>query len=132
MSSERLERLNNQMHQFVKDGSLSAVQTAIYRKGKLVHFDSYGHQDVESQQPITDDALWRIYSMTKPIVSVALMMLYEEGHFQLYDPLHKYIPEFKEMQVHVDGSTTKPLEQPIRVIDILRHTSGFGLSLIHI
>lgn len=126
MSSERLERLNKQMHQFVKDGSLSAVQTAIYRKGKLVHFDSYGQQDIDSQKPIPDNAIWRIYSMTKPIVSVALMMLYEEGHFQLYDPLHKYIPEFKEMQVHVEGRTTKPIEQPIRVVDILRHTSGFG------
>jgi len=126
MSSERLERLNTQMHQFVNEGSLSAVQTAIFRKDKLVHFNSYGHQDVESQKPIGENSIWRIYSMTKPIVSVALMMLYEEGHFQLYDPLHKYIPEFKEVQVHVEGSTTKLIEQPIKIVDVLRHTSGFG------
>ena len=126
MSSNRLERLNEQMHQFVDKGQISAVQTAVYRRGKLIHFDNYGYQDVESQKAIDDNSIWRIYSMTKPIVSVALMMLYEEGKFQLYDPLHKYIPELKEMEYHVGGEETKPVTEPIRVVDILRHTSGFG------
>ena len=126
ISSERLQKLDRQMHAFVDKGQLAGVQTAILRKGKLVHFDTYGKADLESKKPLMDDSMWRIYSMTKPIVSVALMMLYEEGKFQLNDPIHKYIPELKEMTVHTGGTTTATAKNPIRVIDVLRHTSGLG------
>lgn len=126
VSSERLDRLNQQMHAFVDEGKLGCVQTAILRKGKLVHFDTYGYADLESKKPLEYNSIFRIYSMTKPIVSIALMMLYEEGKFQLNDPLHKYIPELKDMQVHAGGNKTAPAENPIRIIDILRHTSGLG------
>ncbi len=126
IAPDRLKRLDEQMHAFVDNGQISAVQTAIMRRGKLVHFNSYGHQDIDSKKKIQENSIWRIYSMTKPIVSVGLMMLYEEGKFQLNDPLYQYIPELKDMKVHTGGRTTAPAKNPIRVVDILRHSSGFG------
>ena len=126
VSSERLKKLDEEMHAFVDQGQLAGIQTAILRKGKLIHFDSYGMADLESKQPLEKESLWRIYSMTKPIVSVALMMLYEEGHFQLNDPLYKYIPEYKDIKVHVGNGKTEPAKNPVRIVDLLRHTSGIG------
>jgi len=126
MSSARLEKLNHQMHKFVDDGQLSNVQTAIMRNGKLVHFDSYGYCDIDSKKPLGDDALWRIYSMTKPIVSVALMQLYEQGKFQLNDHVYDYIPEFKNLLVHQGGRDTKPIQNHMKIVDLMRHTSGLG------
>ena len=74
---DRLERLDNRMHQFVDKGQLAGIQTAIMRDGKLVHMDTYGHADIHSKTQLEDDHIWRIFSMTKPIASVGLMMLYE-------------------------------------------------------
>ena len=126
LSSDRLEKLDQQMHAFVDQGNLAGIQTAIIRKGKLVHFDTYGHADLESNKSLEDRSIWRIYSMTKPIVSVGLMMLYEEGKFQLNDPLYKYIPQLEDLNVHTGGTNTMPAQNQIKVIDILRHTSGLG------
>ena len=126
MSSERLERLNERMHRFVDEGHLSGIQTAIIRKGRLAHYDTYGYQDLKTKTPLSDQSIWRIYSMTKPIVSVGLMMLYEEGKFQLYDPVAKYIPELAQLTVHKGGQDVQSASNPIRVVDILRHTSGLG------
>lgn len=81
ISSDRLERLDQKMHEYVENGQLAGVQTAIYRRGKLVHFDTYGMADNGSKKELEENSLWRIYSMTKPIVSVGLMMLYEQGNF---------------------------------------------------
>ena len=126
MSSTRLKTMEAKMHEYVDKGQLASVQTAVIRKGKVVQFDTYGYEDVDSKDPLKDNSIFRIYSMTKPIVSIGLMMLYEEGRFQLNDPLHKYAPEFKEMQVHIGDGKTEPAKQPIRIIDVLRHTTGFG------
>ncbi|MEZ5042810.1 MAG: serine hydrolase domain-containing protein [Saprospiraceae bacterium] len=126
ISGARLDKLDKQMHEFVDHGQLAGVQTAILRKGQLVHFDTYGFADLDRQQPLEDNSIWRIYSMTKPIVSVALMMLYEDGKFQLNDPLYKYIPEMKDLRVHTGGRETAPAKNHIRIIDVLRHTTGFG------
>lgn len=126
MSSTRLKMMAEKMHEFVDKGILSNVQTAVIRKGKLVHMDTYGYEDIASKDPLKENSIFRIYSMTKPIVSIGLMMLYEEGAFQLNDPLHKYVPAFKEMQVHTTGSNTEAAKQPIRIVDVLRHTTGFG------
>ena len=126
MSSVRLKTMEAKMHEYVDKGQLASVQTAVIRKGKVVQFDTYGYEDVDSKDPLKDNSIFRIYSMTKPIVSIGLMMLYEEGRFQLNDPLHKYAPEFKEMQVHIGDGKTEPAKQPIRIIDVLRHTTGFG------
>ncbi|MFK7981531.1 MAG: serine hydrolase domain-containing protein, partial [Saprospiraceae bacterium] len=126
MSSTRLKTMEAKMHEYVDKGQLASVQTAVIRKGKVVQFDTYGYEDVDSKDPLKDNSIFRIYSMTKPIVSIGLMMLYEEGRFQLNDPLHKYAPEFKDMQVHIGDGKTEPAKQAIRIIDVLRHTTGFG------
>ena len=81
------------MHKFVDNNDISAIQTAIVKNGKLIHFDGYGNSDISDQDSLENDDIFRIASMTKPIVSVALMMLYEEGKFKLNDPVYKYIPE---------------------------------------
>ncbi len=126
MSSARLKVMQNRMNEYVDNGQLAGVQTAVIRKGKLVHFDTYGYEDIDTKDPLKDNSIFRIYSMTKPIVSIGLMMLYEEGRFQLNDPLHKYAPEFKEMQVYVGDGKTEAATEPIRIVDVLRHTTGFG------
>lgn len=126
MSTERLATLNKAMHAYVDNGQLAGVQTAVMRKGKLVHFDTYGMSDIDSKTPLTEESIWRIYSMTKPIVSVGLMMLYEEGKFQLNDPLHKYIPEFKNLKVHQGDGKVENAKNHVKIVDILRHTSGIG------
>jgi CubicO group peptidase (beta-lactamase class C family) len=126
VSSDRLLRLDEQMHKFVDEGQLSAVHSAIIRKGKLIHWNIYGHEDIESDDKLKDNSIWRIYSMTKPIVSVAAMMLYEQGHFQLNDPLFKYIPEMKNLMVHVGNGELEQAKNPIKIVDLFRHTSGIG------
>lgn len=126
VSSERLERMDAVMFDFVEQGLLSGIEMAIMRKGQLVHHSTFGHRDIASSTELERDDLWRIYSMSKPIVSVGLMMLFEEGKFQLRDPLHKYIPAFKDMKVHVGKGKVEPAKNDIRIVDILRHTSGLG------
>ena len=126
MDENRLKRINQQMHSLVDSRQLSGVQTAVVRKGKLVHFDTYGYADFESATKLTDEAIWRIYSMTKPIVSVALMMLYEEGKFQLNDLVESYIPAFKDLTVHIGQGKIQTAKNKMQVIDLLRHTSGLG------
>jgi len=125
-SQDRLNRLNNRMHQFVDNGQLSAVQTAIMRNGELVHFDTYGKSDIESETALSDDSMWRIYSMTKPIVSVGLMMLYEQGLFNLNDDVSTYIPAFSDLTVYSQEHGIQPAKNKIKIIDLLRHTSGLG------
>lgn len=125
-SQERLDRLDNRMHQFVDKGLLSGVQTAIMRNGKLVHFDTYGKSDIESQTALSDDSMWRIYSMTKPIVSVGLMMLYEQGLFNLNDDVSKYIPAFSDLTVYSKENGIQSAKNKIKIVDLLRHTSGLG------
>jgi len=128
MSSTRLKMMDSKMQEMVDNGQLSNVQTAIIRKGKLVHFNTYGYEDLDTKDPLKDNSIYRIYSMTKPIVSIGLMMLLEEGAFQLNDPLHKYAPEFKDMRVHTTGNNTEAAKQPIRIIEvegILKTTGPF-------
>jgi CubicO group peptidase (beta-lactamase class C family) len=123
--SDSLEQMNRYFHTLVDEKRLAGIQTAVIAKGKLVHFDTYGYADIEQQKKLDEKSIFRIFSMTKPIVSVALMQLYEQGKFDLYDPLHKYIPEFKDLLVYSD-STLVPAKEPIKIIDLLRHTSGYS------
>lgn len=129
-SRERLARLNAKFHGYVDSGSTAGVITLIARHGKIVHFDVYGKADIEAGAPMQGNSLFRMYSMTKPVTSAALLMLYEEGKYQLDDPLEKYFPEFKDLKVYVSGSGGEmKLEPPNRkptVRDIFRHTAGFG------
>ncbi|WP_426571381.1 serine hydrolase domain-containing protein [Aquihabitans sp. McL0605] len=134
---ERLHRLDAVLHRYVDDGRLPGVQTLISRRGQLVHRDRYGWTDVEAGAEVRDDTLYRIFSMTKPITSVALMMLFEEGHFLLEDPISTWLPDFAAMEVWTGGTAdapeTAPSATPITVRHVLTHTSGltYGFQYAH-
>jgi len=125
------------LHRYVDQGKIPGVQTLVSRRGQLVHRDCYGFRDIEDGRKVEPDTLYRIYSMTKPITSVALMMLYEEGHFLMENPVSRWIPEFKDLQVWAGGTEdapeTKPLESPLTVHHVLTHTSGltYGFQFAH-
>ena len=131
----RLARIDEVTHRYVDDGRFPFVQFLLTRRGEIVHHDLYGHADVESGRPIRDDAIVRIYSMTKPITSVALMMLYERGRFLLEDPVAKYLPAFSGLRVHVSGDHTNlQTREPVRemnVHDVLTHMSGLTYGFQH-
>lgn len=126
LSSERLERIKPVMQRYIDQNKLSGLITVIARHGKVVHFEKYGQMD--TNKPMQFDAIFRIASMTKPITSVAIMMLYEEGYFQLTDPLSKFIPDFENVKVFsgVDENGIKLVNQenPITIQNLLTHTSG--------
>jgi CubicO group peptidase (beta-lactamase class C family) len=133
----RLRRLDDNFARYVDDGLLAGWLLAVSRHGKLVHVAHYGLRDKEAGLEVTTDTLWRIYSMTKPVTSVAAMMLYEEGRFELTDPVSKFIPAFKDMRVFTGGSdqrpVTVPATEPVRVHHLLTHTSGltYGFHRSH-
>ena len=130
MSEERLARLRPILQQYVDDGVTAGIQVLVARDGKVVMHENFGVADVESGEPMTDDSLFRVYSMTKPVTGVGMMLLYEQGLFSLGDPLAKHIPEFKDLKVYAgDDENGKPIleapERPPTVHDLLRHTAGF-------
>jgi len=98
-SEAHLARIHLAMQRFVDEGKFAGILTLIACRGQVVYCDSVGWRDIETAKPVEEDTIFRIYSMTKPITSVAVMMLYEEGHFRLVDPLYEYLPEFKGIQV---------------------------------
>ncbi|MDA9256810.1 beta-lactamase family protein [Pseudomonadales bacterium] len=146
-SSERLEKLTQLMNAKVEDGTMVGGMGVIARNGKIIYSQTYGQADREAGKAMTDDAIYRIYSMTKPITGVALMMLYEEGKFRLNDPIAMYIPEMANLQVALStagtgivsdgttsttigsgdeslvGQTRKPTRQPT-IRDLMTHTAG--------
>jgi CubicO group peptidase (beta-lactamase class C family) len=127
-SAARLALLDKHFQAYVDDGRLAGWQVLVGRHGQLAHSSSYGLADVEAGTPVAEDTLWRIYSMTKPIVSLAVMMLWEEGHFELTDELSRWIPSFTDVKVFDKGTATKaflvPAVEPIRIWHLLSHTSG--------
>jgi CubicO group peptidase (beta-lactamase class C family) len=125
-STDRLLRINNLMTRYVERGKLAGVVTCVLRHGQVVHLETFGHQNLENNPPMTLDSIFRIYSMTKPITSVALMMLYEESLFNLTDAVSKYIPSFKDVKVWgANGVLENPI-RPITIQDLLRHTAGLS------
>ena len=137
LSSERLNRLSTNLEAAVKKGRVPGVVALIARRGKIAYFESFGMQDIEKKVPMKKDSIFRIYSMTKPIVSVAAMTLWEEGRFFLSDPVAKYLPEFKDMKIGKEGTyfKTVPAQKTMKIHDLLRHTSGitygvFGKSTV--
>jgi CubicO group peptidase (beta-lactamase class C family) len=131
MSRERLARLDAVTHGWVDEGRIAGVVTLVARRGKVVHLDAYGVADIENDEPMTEDVYFRLWSMTKPVASVALLTLYEEGRFQLSDPLARYLPEFADVKVYagLDEDGAPILEAPERaptVHDVFRHTAGFS------
>jgi CubicO group peptidase (beta-lactamase class C family) len=133
-STERLDRLHRGMQALVDQHQVGGIVTLLMRDGKLIDLKAYGAQD-EARKPMQTDTIFRIASMTKPITSVAIMMLYEDGRLQLTDPLSKYIPAFREMKVIAPGtngapSALVPARRPITIRDLLTHRSGLTYGFI--
>ncbi len=130
MHPNRLGRIAPVMQEFVKDNQLPGIMTLIQRRGKVVHLGKYGMMDIAAGKPMQEDALFRIYSMTKPIVSVALMMLYEEGRFSLQDPVAKFIPAFAKTKVYAGAAPMSPRlvdpNPPPTLYHLLTHTAGLS------
>jgi CubicO group peptidase (beta-lactamase class C family) len=129
MSSARLEVMERFLaEKYVQTGKLPGASTLVARKGQIVHWGIQGHADKERNKRYAEDTVFRIYSMTKPVASVALMMLFEEGKIGLDDPVHRYIPAWKSLGVYKAGNhgafQTSPPKRPMLVVDLLRHTSG--------
>jgi CubicO group peptidase (beta-lactamase class C family) len=125
-SSERLLRIHSLMNRYMESGKLAGIETCVVRRGQIVHRETFGYQNLETKTPMSKDSIFRIYSMTKPIASVALMMLYEEALFNLTDPVSQYITAFKNVKVlDADGGLEAPV-RPMTVQDLLRHTAGLS------
>lgn len=133
----RLARLDRHFRAYVDDGRLAGWQLQVGRHGTVAHSAVYGMADVEAGRPVAEDTLWRIYSMTKPVVSVALMTLWEEGLVDLNDEVSTYIPSFADVKVFAKGSNTTPFlvpaVEPVRLWHLLTHTSGltYGFLQVH-
>lgn len=129
MSSSALNAFTAGMHEEVDKGQLAGIVTLVARHGKIVQRDAYGYQDLENQVPIAQDTIFRIFSMTKPITGVAMMMLYEEGKFTLDDPVEKYIPEFSNLVVAKDDAPNgipmaEELSHKMTMRELMSHTGG--------
>jgi CubicO group peptidase (beta-lactamase class C family) len=124
MSGKRLERIRPIMQSYVDRGVYAGISTLIARRGKVVHAEQIGWRDKEAQSPMSADTIFRLYSMTKPIICTALMTLFEEGRLRLIDPVSKYIPAFGSVKVlTAHGSLAEPV-RPINLRDLMTHTSG--------
>ena len=134
---ERLERIDRHFARYVDDGRLPGWLLAVTRAGRVVHVSTYGQRDVEAGLPVELDTIFRVYSMTKPVTSVAAMMLYEEGAFELKDPVSRFIPSFGDVRVYKQGSAlrpvTEPVVEPMRIWHLLTHMSGltYGFHYSH-
>jgi len=128
MSSTQMEHLTRHMHAYVDDGRLPGVNTLVSRGGKIVYLDMYGERDMEKHLPVVADTVYRFYSMSKPITSIAFMQLYEQGRVMLSDPVEKFLPAFKDMQVFDGGSNQSPVTRPastkMTMHHLLTHMSG--------
>jgi CubicO group peptidase (beta-lactamase class C family) len=137
LDAERLRRIDSHFKRYVDDGSLPGWLITVSRRGRLAHVSCYGWRDTEAGLPVEPDTLWRIYSMTKPVTSVAAMMLYEEGAFELTDPVSKFIGSFADVRVYSGGSdlrpVTVPATGPVRIWHLLTHTAGltYGFHRMH-
>jgi len=129
MSSQALDAINDVTKSYVDDGQLQGIVTMVARQGKVVHTSTYGKLDIESGAAMKEDSLFRIYSMTKPIVNTAAMQLYEQGKFQLTDPVSKYLPAFKDTKVLVDGKLVDQ-ERPLTIQMLMTHTGGLVYDFI--
>lgn len=137
MDAARLARIDRHFAKYVDDGRLAGWQVAVTRRGKVVHRSTYGHADMAGGRVFADDTIVRMFSMTKPITSVAIMMLVEEGLIALKDPISRWLPAFAEMQIYCDGPpskpTLRPATEPIRLWHLLTHTAGltYGFHYTH-
>ena len=137
LDADRLERIGRHFCRYVDDGRLPGWMITVSRRGRRGYVAAHGSRDLGAGRPVETDTLWRIYSMTKPITSVAAMMLYEQGGFELTDPVSRFIPSFADARVFDGGSDLKavtvPATEPVRIWHLLTHTSGltYGFHRAH-
>jgi CubicO group peptidase (beta-lactamase class C family) len=134
ISSERLKRIDQTMKQWADDHRLAGIVTLLTRHGKIVHTTANGKKDLRAADPVQRDSIFRIYSMTKPITGVAMMMLYEEGKWKLNDPVSRYIPEFAKLKVYTgenpDGSPKlEDARRSMTMRELMTHTAGLGYTI---
>ena len=125
-STDRLARIDDLMNRYVDDSKVAGIVSLVARQGEIAYFDKCGFQDVETKTPMALDSIFRIYSMTKPITSVAMMMLYEKSLFNLTDALGDIIPAFKDVKVWGAGGVLETPHRPITIQDLFRHTAGLS------
>lgn len=129
-SSKRLDRIAPVMQSYIDQGKLAGTLTLVAKDGKIAYLNAQGMQDKEAGKPMSEDTIFRIYSMSKPITAVAAMTLWEQGKFHMFEPIAKYLPEFTNMKVYVSGSgesmVLEDAKNPIRIIDLFMHTSGLS------
>jgi CubicO group peptidase (beta-lactamase class C family) len=134
LSPQRLARIDALMERYVDQGRLPGALGMITRRGKVAYLQTWGMRDREAAKPMTPDTIFRVYSMTKPVTSVAVMILFEEGHFRLTDPVGRFIPELADLEVMKETEdpatggttvTTFKSRRPVTIQDLLRHTAGF-------
>jgi CubicO group peptidase (beta-lactamase class C family) len=131
----RLDRVDQVVMQAIDDGEIAGAVALIARNGKIVYHKSFGYADIDAETPMRNDSIFRIASMTKAVTSVAVMMLYERGYFQLNDPVSRFIPEFGNPTVVVvneegEITGTRPATREIRIVDLLTHSAGIGYAFI--
>jgi CubicO group peptidase (beta-lactamase class C family) len=136
MCSQRLQRISTHLRsRYIEPGKIAGCLTLVSRRGEICYLQGEGSMDRERALPMRDDAIFRIYSMSKPVTSVALMMLYERGLFSLTDPVHRFIPQWKNLSVFAGGSyplfQTRPCERPMNIRDLLMHTSGLTYGFMN-
>ena len=128
---QRLNRIEPKLKAYIDNGDIVGISTLVARRGQVVHRSLIGLMDTIANTPITTDAIFRVYSMTKPVICTALMMLHEEGRFHLDQPISQYLPQFTNQKVLKTGGNTEklvPVNREILIKDLFTHT----LSLIHI
>ena len=134
MSSQRLERIKPAMQSYVDRKKIAGISTMIARNGNVVHFEQFGQADIEANKPMSGDAIFRLYSMTKPVICTAFMILYEQGRFHLFDPVSKFIAAFGRLKVfesNAAGETKEvDLNRPITIRDLLTHTAGLTYDFL--
>ena len=131
LDARRLGAIGDHLRsRYLEPGKIAGAQVAVVRNGVVGYFESFGERDRERDLPVSDDTIWRLYSMTKPVTGVAMMTLYERGHFQLDDAVERWIPEWENMTVSEPdpngGTRVVPAHRPPTIRDILTHTSGIG------
>ena len=130
LSGTRLYKIDHLTQRYIDEGKLPGTITLVARRGEIVHQSCQGKMDIEADRDMDDDTIFRIYSMTKPVTSVALMMLYEDGQFQLDCPVSRYIPGFRDLKVHSDNGLIAT-EREMTIRDLLTHTSGLTYGFMH-
>lgn len=123
VSTSRLERISNLARRYVEDGKFAGIVTMVSRHGKVIHYDAQGQYGLDNDTPVAADTLFRIFSMTKPVTAVAAMILYEEGKFQMSDPVSKYLPEFRDQKLQNGEELVDP-QSPMTMRQLFTHTAG--------